>query len=521
MKLHVRDFASWGELVRYVVVHPDLQDHFVIGVRADGCVQFVHRSHVYTNVQVVGAVQTGKTARMLSLIIAQELLRKPPRQPTVLYLDPKGDNATCNFLFSLAKESGLPSRYVTLESDRASYGYFPLRQAQWLSGSIVDRTEILTSALSLDSGEFHPGETYFQNACISLVRGLVELLPNARSFRELYAATQDPRAHRLLKMTRHDFENAGAAVAQLAKFASIPQLNVGPPAVEAAAIDTVDLLRRAQFLCVRLPVNRVPTTGRAVVRVLLSQIVSAARALDRAAVPVMIVIDEFQHVARRDVIDIFKMIANANITLCVGHQNLSDLNRSGSEMLDEVMGNVHLRVFFSASDTLGAKYLKDTSGRRITPLGSSSRAVSYNTNGDMSMSWSSGTHDTFDTNIGNDELAELNARDGLCLFEAFPQRGLMQSRGLNWLYVPHLIELGEYQKLNDTPWPKGSPATMTGHIAPESNFVPPIVQNNLIVINTAAPLPKAKRKRKPKSPPPSDLGKYLFRLADEPPEDDA
>lgn len=231
---HYKSFLHWRHIARKVLSAPELQDYLFLGIDERGMLRFVHRSVVYANCHIVGKTRTGKSSLVALALALQELARGKTR---IIVLDPKGDEAQFHTFRIACKLLGREFKYFTVESDRASYGYFLLKQAFWQSRSITEKVQLLMMIAGLNYGDREPGLAYFSLQSERVFQGALRLCPHATSYRELYDVTQRPNAHKLFGMSKRDFENGGAAISNLARLADLPQLTGGTPEQEAAAID--------------------------------------------------------------------------------------------------------------------------------------------------------------------------------------------------------------------------------------------------------------------------------------------
>ena len=74
--------------------------------------------------------------------------------------------------------------------------------------------------------------------------------------------------------------------------------------------------------------------------------------------PVFIYLDEFQHFITPSIKDMISGIRKYNVGLTLSHQDLQQLQREDTELLNSVLGNIHNRVVFRVGE-LDAKKLQD------------------------------------------------------------------------------------------------------------------------------------------------------------------
>lgn len=503
MRFYASQFDSWEEIVACVQSKPELRDYLFLGVDRHGELKFLHRDLARANAQFVGRTRSGKTALAALPLAIQEIRRK---ETGVWFFDPKGSDADFHTLAKESRDAGLEFKYLTVESDRATYGYFPLKQSCWKRMTPPEQTQELVHATGTDHGEVDPGLAYFGGTNVQLFSGVLKSCPSNQTFRKLHDATKGPGAYKRLGMLRRDFENAGAAVSILAQLADCPQMNEGAPRVEAAGLDVERLLGMPHVTYLRAPVTRMPPLSRAFFRFLATQIVSTARGRGGAPVQQILIFDEFQTLAHRVFVEIIKQCVDLRISCWMAHQNFADLEQGVTSMLDQVSGNVAVRVMFSA-DALGKKHLQEHGGERIRVTKGHSRTISESSDGSVNVAWSSSVQEVIDKQISDDDVLALNLTGRLGTVEAYPAKGLSSFSGPTFLQFLHICSPEEYQRRKTLPWPAPTEETMLGSDAWKSVCV--AEQQDAVTAALAPPsttsLPVAppvgkKPKRKPQSP---------------------
>jgi hypothetical protein len=455
---HKSQFDSWEEIVSFVQSKPELSDYVFAGIDRLGELRFLHVDHLHSNGHILGGTRYGKTMLVATPLWFQ-LLRR--RNTHIWLLDPKGDDAAFHTAKIECERLGLEFKYFTVESDRATFGYFPLKQESWRKLSLPEKAQQLVMGTGIEYGDVEPGLAYFGILGERLYQEAIRACPNATTFRELFAATEERNAHRRFGMSKRDFENAGAARSHLARLKDIPQLNSGPAGIEASAIAVQAALQTPGVTVIRAPANRVPGIGRASMRLVVSDIVAEARAMGRAPLQQIIVADEFHTLAQRGFVDILKQAVDLNVSTWACHQNLSDLEQGPHSMLDAVKGNVGFRIMLSA-DELGKKHLQDAGGDRVRWLDSESRSITEHFDGTLSMGWTFSKQQFIDKQVSNDDVLHLNLTSELGTIEAYPSKGLANFRGPTFIQMLHVTTLEEYRRRKALPWPAVTSKTMIG-----------------------------------------------------------
>lgn len=459
MAYYARDFDSWEDIVQFVQSTPELKDYLFLGIAGNGELKFIKRSLLYANAQFVGRTRSGKTALAAMALAVQEMRRK---ETGLFYIDLKGGAAEFHTLRIEAEKAGLPFRYVTTEGDRASHGYFPLKQVCFNELSQPDQVQAIVQATGVNQSDTEPGTAYFGFINERTISGALAACDSEPSFPGMLAATEGPGAHKRLNMLRRDFENSGAAISRLAQLADCPQLNGGSPSVEKASLDIAKSLTEPHVTYVRGPVIRTPSLARSFVRFLATQIAAAARAIGGAKVQQILMFDEYQGVADPITVGIIKQCVDSNISCWVGHQNFTDLEQGPNSLLDQVSGNVAVRVMFSA-DRLGKKHLQEVCGERIRRLNSRSESVTENAEGLVSVGVSSSTSELIDKQISDEDVLHLNRTARLGTVEAYPSEGLSDFCGPTFLQFEHMMSHDEYLRRKAMPWPAVNEHTMLGN----------------------------------------------------------
>lgn len=497
---NIHDYTGWED-VAYRLQRskdPECDKYLYWGFDEDGIIQLCHRELAYTHCQFVGGTRSGKTSDGLLAFLVQEVWRKKTR---VWYIDPKGDAGAYGTLKSECERVGLPFQAITLESGRASDSFFPLRQKCWLKISPEERVQMLMASCALEESHGDSGPAYWSIVNERLFRGVLKIAPNARTFAELDEIAQRENTRDLCKMSKRDFDNAGAAMAHLARLAQVSQLE--ETQAGQSTIDVDQCSRAPGVVYVRIPVSIVPIAGRALGRFLVNQIVASARMRGESPIQQVIACDEFQALVGPSFVDAIKQARDLKIAFWIAYQNLSDLEAGSRSMLDAVVGNMSVRMMFTATDTLGRKHLREASDRAVRLSSTTTRAVSENGEGGLSVSQSESSQEILEERMSSDAIAWLNANQGWAACEASPQVGLTQLKGPVFLHALHICTPEEYEKRRSVQWPNLPPEPPA---APPKTPAPPSPGPQGPQEIKRPPKPKATPK--PKSP----LGDYLLNL---------
>lgn len=492
---NIHDYTGWEDVVYRLQrsKDPECDKYLYWGFDEDGIVQLCHRELAYTHCQFVGGTRSGKTSDGLLAFLLQEVWRKKTR---VWYIDPKGDAGAYGTLKSECERVGLPFQAITLESGRASDSFFPLRQKCWLKMSQEERVQMLMASCALEESHGDSGPAYWSIVNERFFRGVLAIAPNARTFAELDEVAQRENTRDLCKMSKRDFDNAGAAMAHLARLAQISQLK--ETQAGQSTIDIDQCSRAPGVVYVRIPVSIVPIAGRALGRFLVNQIVASARAAGVSPIQQVIGCDEFQVLACLPIVDAIKQARDLRVAFWIAHQNFSDLEQGGRSLLDAVVGNMSVRMMFTATDSLGRKHLREASDRAVRYSSSTTRSVSENGEGGLSVSQSNASQEILEERMSADAIAWLNANRGWAACEVSPQLGLTQLKGPVFLHALHICSPEEYQKRCEVRWPDAPPPPPEPPQAPPPKPKPP-----------AGP---RKPKAPPKPKPDGGIGEYLLNL---------
>jgi hypothetical protein len=358
----------------------------------------------------------------------------------------------------------------------SSYVCNPLDQTAWRAASISEKSQLLLASLGLDFGEAESGAAYFGSLAERVLKIALKLAPRARSLRELHETILAPDFREQAGLSRHDFDNCGALLAQLERIAEMRPINwlpgeAGGSRTAAGALRFEELLTVPQVVYFRLPATVQPSSARTIPRLLIRLLVAAARRQGGAARQVYLVIDEAQETLQRSLSPVLKQARDLKMSVWLGFQNLTDLEVAGEGLSDVVLGNTSLRVFFSATDAAGRKYLSDASGEDKRIVQGEAETITDGANG-VSVGTTQSSQELITPRLRGEEVNWVNAHEGICVVEASPQCGFTLLNHPVLVRTPYFCSKHEYDDYSKIAWPAGKDFSVTNPGESDGNSDP-------------------------------------------------
>lgn len=418
---------------------------------------------------VMGGSGTGKTSRMLTPYAIQQLLQ----WKSVVVIDPKPDKAFFEALREECAHHGIPFRYVDITPGRWSYAFAPLAQSHAAVQTLSARGESLIQAFNLDHGAVYGG-SYYTSVDEQFCLAVLTLFPDAYSPADIARRFDHPgllRKH----LGEKAWEDSNHVRAIFAKLAGVTPLNVTPetpgvtPHVLEAAIDMRQLFYTPQVIYFALDAKALRTTTRATTGLAFYNLLTAAQHVGpKPAVNVVCVIDEAQEVVGSNLSILLEQARSLGIELVLGHQNLSQLQKSNQDFRETLEENAGLHVVFNPVGRNTREWIEATSGQELH----------------ASLSWSQTAGDGFDprdaaafrpdlgrgvdpfgfptVNVGerlapvwdSTNLMNLSAVRGVAFARVVRDQGYYQAGG-QWVPVRTLYQVHQktFEARERRPWP--------------------------------------------------------------------
>jgi hypothetical protein len=131
--------------------------------------------------------------------------------------------------------------------------------------------------------------------------------------------------------------------------------------VQKTGLDFGDLVNTNKIILIKLSQGLIGTENSYLLgSLILSKIHQAALARQKLAsrTPFFIYLDEFQHFITPSIKEMLSGVRKYNVGLVLSHQDLQQLQREDTELLNSVLGNTYTRIVFRVGET-DAKKLQD------------------------------------------------------------------------------------------------------------------------------------------------------------------
>ena len=447
----------------------------------------------YGHVIFFGATRSGKTALGMLPMAYQIIMRK---NAFIHWIDLKGDKFVFNTLMLLCKQLGIPFKYFTFESDKASYLYPAMDDPALNRMSASEKTQVLLASLGLSRYDDEAGTTYYEAQSERVVLEAYTQQSHIPSPRAMHNLISSKRFRIRSGMNRRDLENAGALFASVRRLAEYRQLD-GDGCTDAVLRDAISLstpLTQPAVNYYRLPVSIEPKSAQTLARFVIRQQLAVARKLGGATIQNYFCIDEFQEVLQQSLLSPIKQCADLKFSFMMTVQNMSDLVRPSMNALDVILGNTAMQVYFAAKDPTGSERIVRNSGKTYTVVENRGSACS-SLNGssfDNRISSQEGQSEVITERFTADTINYLNSVPRLCIVDASPMDGFTRLKHPVFVETIHMTSEAEFLRRSETSWPMQTESTILV-LPPQEPPTPP----------TPSPAPVEPQPPAPKSAPKS------------------
>jgi hypothetical protein len=313
---------------------------------------------------VVGATGSGKTVTQ-ALLVARAIARGHG----AVVIDPKGDRLLRDVARDGARREGRPYWEWTPAGPTV---YNPF--AHGSPGEIADK------ALA---GERYTEPHYLRQAqryLAHVARALAASSEPATPARLL--ELMDPRRLELLARSAPDERHArtlfdyldsldGRQRAGLAgtrdRLAVLAESELGgwlTPAAGVSSLDLLEAVRERAVVYFRLDADRLPLLAGMLGAAVVSDLLTVAASCQEEPEPTLVAIDEFSAIAPTGVARLFGRARAAGFSMLLATQELADLRAAGSELLEQVLGNVETVIAHRQSVPDSAEMIARIAGTR-------------------------------------------------------------------------------------------------------------------------------------------------------------
>ena len=336
---------------------------------------------------VVGATGSGKTVTQ-ALILA----RAVERGHGAVVIDPKGDA----LLREQARERARAAGRAYLEWTPSGPGrYNPYGHGS--PGEIADKA--LAGERFSEPHYLRQAQRYLAHVVRALAAvhepvtpaRLLELMDPRRLEVLARAVPQEEHARRLFNyLDSLDARQRTGLGGTRDRLAILSESELGcwlEPRAGSPTIDLLEAVRSRAVVYFRLEADRLPLLARMLAAAIVSDLVTVAAVCQAEPIPTVVAIDEFSAIAPEGVARLFGRARAAGFSLLLATQELADLRAAGSDLLEQVLGNVETVIAHRQSVPDSAELIARVTGTRTTwssseqlvhslPTGRSTRARS-------------------------------------------------------------------------------------------------------------------------------------------------
>ena len=409
------------------------------------------REEITKHVAILGGSGSGKTSRGIAPI-ASQLIRGNSRFPcSVVVLDLKGEPYLFEGIKTDAEKAGLPFKWFTNVTGKATYAFNPLTQSHLSKMTLDQRSQALTTCLGLEHGEDY-GASFFSSEARDVVRKLFGLVPEGTldCFGHIAEEIARDKQHGSGKLydTPDQKRNAQQLRNKIRQLSAFMALNATksdvsngmmPQEVLDNAIDGNDIVSKPSVTYFYVSSTMEPETVRDIGKFALYSILHAAMLRDQGdRLPVYVFIDEFQEAISKDLERFFALARSADIGVIFSTQSYAQLNKGSLKMGPIIMENTNLKQFYTFSENDFRKMVTDRSGFIAKQL-------SEDEKDDLVI-----LEDRFNTN----DLLRVSARQDQCYMEVRDNRAFANFDGLGLtVQTDFHITKKEFKRRQNAKWP--------------------------------------------------------------------
>ncbi|MBN8600632.1 MAG: TraM recognition domain-containing protein [Planctomycetes bacterium] len=380
---------SWYTMVRSLRSSSNRLERNAIhlgNVAADNSPVLIDRSLCMEHMHILGATGNNKTSVGLAPLIEQLASFD---DTSIVIVDLKGDTPELYHAARIAveefrRESSI--QYFALENNQLSQVYNPFHSAAWDSLSLLERSDVLCTALGLVYG-FEYAKAFFTMGNSTVMTNINAANPGARSFRQLATEVdkilneENAMSSEMRKIGLHAIES----IRRLSCYDTLNYTSTNPESDEVFQnrIDLAYAFTKPSVFYFKLP-SPVSEFGSSVIaRFIIQNLLFAGRRVNRKC-KVHLVIDEFQRAIGEGIDATLQMARSNDIGLVLANQSMADLWIKSPKVYQAVAGNCAVRRWFSVNSQKDIEELMMLMGtteveKSTVTRGNQGRSVSYTT----------------------------------------------------------------------------------------------------------------------------------------------
>ena len=344
----------------------DEREHFYLGRSLYGDYPvLLHRRLLERHAHVLGSSGSNKTSIGLAPLLSQVLARE---DSSVVIIDLKGDMSFFECARREALWAGLPFRWFTNLTGRASYLFNPLDQSHLPLLTVNQQTQVALQALSLEYGEDY-GRGYYSAMMETVLAAYLGRFPDIRSFRDLARYMTDKATLQAAGLKEHDLLDTKALEVTVRRLAQLNALNfkqadlADRPGVYERRINLPDVFATPQVVYFHLSAPQEPKTVSMIGKLALFTLLSAAaQAQQGERRQVYIFADEFQRLLSQSLEIFFEQARSMRLSFILSNQDLSQLRTKGVDIMTLVDSCTAFKQIFTAQDLDSMLRMEQISG---------------------------------------------------------------------------------------------------------------------------------------------------------------
>jgi hypothetical protein len=368
----------------------------------------------------------------------EPITRRSEPEP-MLVIDLKGDLSLFNTFKEECARSGQTFRFMTLQRDKATSFFNPLRNLQRGNRPIIEFCEIVLNALDLFHGALSYGSSYFSEQCRNLLletlKALNKPVDSWEQLFELLTEALDRRKHR----------DAYELLGRIYGLSQYPVLGSAPEGIDA--IHMPDVIERGECVYLWLPALIGAMSVTSIAKLAMFCYLDAAAAhknSGKARKKSWVFVDEAQVVCGQNIERIFQQASGCDIRLVFSNQSVANLDtRDAPNFSGTVWDNCRIKQGFALLSTRDREDWIKLSGEAMDYI------PNYNSKGETS--WQGVVH----PRLNHDAINAIGNTPGASLLYLIRDTGLSRLEAIpRQIWCPFPMSKAEYDRRLITPWPE-------------------------------------------------------------------
>ena len=363
---------------------------------------------------------------------------------------------------SLRTGSEVPVYTMTSAHGKASHLVDFFGQSYWKQASANDQTSAMLASFEMLNAK-KPDERYFRDTNWMAFHHVLKKYPNITSFEdaENRLAYELKHAKGGIEIPEEVRKYGGHTRLILKRLSCLDAINFRESYeqnVLDSAVDFDELFLKQTVLHCALSAVKNPMASSEVGRILLVGILAAAANLQKRNRKLVLIIDEFQRVASRELDGLLQQCRSAGISVILTNQTSADLLAVDPHMPDTIAGNLAIQAWLKVTDRIGIEQVRGYGGQYIARMKSVSRTNTSEGNSSSTVTWSEQVLDRVSSGL----IDRVNSNSNEFFLRINDNAGYAAYGGQLFVaqLIKHVPTEHEYRARIEMPWPSQKPGML-------------------------------------------------------------